>query len=179
MTTFVEKIDRSKDNPNDPRNREVVFPDPDPQGSNLATPINSSKITKAFINILPAYRQGLSPLRRGIEVGLAHGYWLIGPFFKFNPLRFTEQGATAALLSSISLIIISALTIVLYAASNPPPPIATFTNPHPPDLDRPQNWNKYAAGFAIGGIIGTVVAYAILTNVDVYQNFLNLTGLQS
>jgi photosystem I subunit XI len=181
MNTVIEKIDRSKDNPRDPRNREVVLPDlADPQGSNLATPINSSKFTKWLINILPAYRQGISPLRRGIEVGLAHGYWLIGPFFKFNPLRFTDGGAVAALASSISLITISALTIVLYAASNPPPPLATHTNPHPPaGFDRPQVWNQYATGFAIGGIIGTSIAYAILTNVDVFQNFLKLVGLES
>jgi photosystem I subunit XI len=180
MTTFVEKIDRSKDNPNDPRNQEMIFPGFTPEDGNLATPINSSKIAKTLINILPAYRQGLSPLRRGIEVGIAHGYWLIGPFFKFNPLRFTEQGSIVALLSTISLVVISAVTIALYAATNPPPAIATITTPNPPDAyASPQGWNKYATGFLVGGIGGAVLAYAIVTNVDVFDNFLNLIGVRS
>ncbi len=73
MTTFVEKIDQSKDNPRDSRNKEVSSPDFDPQGSNVATPINNSKLAKAIVNNFSTYRQGRSPLRRGIEVGLAHG----------------------------------------------------------------------------------------------------------
>jgi photosystem I subunit XI len=177
MTTFVEKIDRSKDNPNDPRNKEVIFPAFDPQGSNLATPINSSKLVKSLMNSLPAYREGLSPLRRGIEVGVAHGYWLLGPLFEFNPLRLTEYGGFTALLSTIGLIIISTLSIVLYAATNPPPPIATITAPNPPDVyNSEKGWDTYATGFLIGGIGGSILAYAIVSNVDVFQNFRNLLG---
>jgi photosystem I subunit XI len=178
MTTFVEKIDQSKNNPKDPRNQEVVLPDFDPQGSNLATPINSSKLAKAIVNSFSAYRQGLSPLRRGIEVGLAHGYWQIGPFFKFNPLRYTEWGALTALLSDIGLVVISAAAIVIYAATNPPPPIATITTPNPPDVfASTQGWNTYATGFLIGGVGGAVLAYFIVANIDVFQNSLNLIGL--
>jgi photosystem I subunit XI len=178
MTNFVEKIDRSKDNPRDPRNKEVVSPDFDPQGSNLATPINNSKLAKSIVNSFSAYRQGLSPLRRGIEVGLAHGYWLLGPFFKFNPLRYTEQGAGVALLSTIGLIIISAASIVLYAATNPPPPIATITVPNPPDaFTSTKGWDTYATGFLVGGVAGAVIAYLIVSNIDVFQNSLNLVGL--
>jgi photosystem I subunit XI len=178
MNTFVEKIDRSKDNPRDPRNQEVVSPDFDPQGSNLATPINNSKLAKTIVNSFSAYRQGLSPLRRGIEVGLAHGYWLIGPFFKFNPLRYTEQGSVAALLSTIGLIIISAGSIALYAATNPPLPIATITVPNPPDAFASiKGWDTYATGFLIGGVGGAVLAYLIVANIDVFQNSLHLIGL--
>ncbi len=178
MTTFVEKIDQSKNNPRDPRNNEVVSPDFDPQGSNLATPINNSKLAKAIVNSFSAYRQGLSPLRRGIEVGLAHGYWLLGPFFKFNPLRYTERGAEAALLSTIGLIVISAGSIVLYAATNPPPPIATITVPNPPDVFASnKGWDTYATGFLVGGVGGAVIAYVIVNNIDVFQNSLHLIGL--
>lgn len=178
MTTFVEKIERSNDRPSDPRNREVVFPGNDPQDSNLATPINSSPLVKAYINNLPAYRRGLSPIRRGLEVGLAHGYWLVGPFAKFNPLRFTEVGTLVALLSAIGLIVISTLLISLYAAVNPPAPIATITTPRPPDaLKTTEGWDEYAAGFFLGGVGGAVFAYAILANVDVLKNFLTITGL--
>jgi photosystem I subunit XI len=178
MTTFVEKIDRSKNNPRDPRNHEVVLPDFDPQGSNLATPINNSKLAKAIVNSFSAYRQGLSPMRRGIEVGLAHGYWQLGPFFEFNPLRYSEWGALTALLSDIGLVVISAAAIVLYAATNPPPAIATITVPNPPDtFASTKGWDTYATGFLMGGIGGAVIAYLIVSNVDVFKNSLHLIGL--
>jgi photosystem I subunit 11 len=178
MIQVVERIERSNDNPYDPRNREVVHPAGDPQIGNLATPINSSKLTEAFINNLPAYRQGLSPLRRGLEVGLAHGYWIVGPFAKFNPLRETEIGTLVALLSTIGLILISTLAISLYAASNPPAPLATITNPNPPKaLSTGEGWNEYASGFFIGGVGGAIAAYMILANIDVFKNFLSLVGV--
>lgn len=179
MTTFVEKIERSNDRPGDPRNREVVFPANDPQNGNLATPINASGLVKAYINNLPAYRAGLSPIRRGLEVGLAHGYWLVGPFAKFNPLRFTDVGTLVALLSTIGLIVISTLAISLYASVNPPRPLATVTTPKPPEaLSHSEGWNEYATGFFLSGVGGAVFAYAILANVDVLGNFLNLAGFR-
>ncbi len=81
----VQAISNSKNRPGDPRNQEVVHEAGDNQVGNLATPINSSDFTKSFINNLPAYRKGLSPQRRGLEIGMAHGYWLIGPFAKLGP----------------------------------------------------------------------------------------------
>ncbi|MBW4552584.1 MAG: photosystem I reaction center subunit XI [Aphanocapsa sp. GSE-SYN-MK-11-07L] len=178
MATFVEKIEQSNDNPRDPRNREVVFAADSPFNGNLATPINSSPLAKAFINSLPAYRPGLTPLRRGLEVGIVHGYWLVGPFFKFNPFRFTDYGSLVALISTISLILISTLAISLYAGSNPPPPAATITTPNPPiALANAEGWNKYATGFLIGGVGGAIVAFAIVANIDVFGNFRNLFGL--
>ncbi|NJK49516.1 photosystem I reaction centre subunit XI PsaL [Candidatus Gracilibacteria bacterium] len=178
MTTFVDKIERSNSNPRDPRNREVVFAADSPYNGNLATPINSSPLVKTFINNLPAYRPGLTPLRRGLEVGLAHGYWLVGPFFEFNPMRFNEYGSLIALLSTVSLILISTLAISLYAGSNPPAPTVTITTPNPPKaLADSEGWNEYASGFFIGGVGGAILAYAILSNIDVFGNFLNIVGL--
>jgi hypothetical protein len=55
----------------------TVTPVADPTVGNLATPVNSSYFTKAFINALPAYRPSLSPNRRGLEVGMAHGFFLL------------------------------------------------------------------------------------------------------
>lgn len=178
MNTFVEKIDRPKDNPQDPRSKDVVLPDFDPQGSNLETPITNSKLVRAIVNSFSAYRQGLSPLRRGIEVGLTHGYWILGPFFKFNPLRYSERGAEVALLSTLGLIFISTASILLYAATNPPLPIATIPVSDLPDVfASPKGWDIYAIGFLVGGVIGAVVAYLIVNNVDVFQNSLHLIGL--
>lgn len=177
MTTFVEKIERSNDRPSDPRNQEVVHPAGDPQVGNLATPINSSPLAKAIVSNFSAYRQGLSPVRRGLEAGLAHGYILVGPFAKFNPLRETSVGTTVALLSAVGLVAISTALILLYAASQPRPPLSTITTPNPPEeFKHPSGWNHYAQGFFFGGVGGAVIAYAILANVDVLNNFLHLVG---
>ena len=62
----------------------------DPFVGHLATPITSSAVTRAILKNLPAYRFGLTPLLRGLEIGLAHGYFLIGPFAKLGPLRNSD-----------------------------------------------------------------------------------------
>ena len=46
----------------------------DPCVGNLQTPVNSGYFTKAFINNLPFYREGLSSNFRGLETGAAFGY---------------------------------------------------------------------------------------------------------
>lgn len=105
--------------------------------------------------------------RRGLEVGLAHGYWLYGPFVTFNPLRHTEYADMIALASTIGLVIISALAISLYAASNPPRPLSTLTTPNPPEaLNSPRGWSSYAQGFLVGGLIGAAIAYLIIANFN-------------
>ncbi|TVQ65211.1 MAG: photosystem I reaction center protein subunit XI, partial [Spirulina sp. DLM2.Bin59] len=52
----------------------------DPQMGHLSTPISDSGFTRVFIGNLPAYRPGLSPLLRGLEIGMAHGYFIGGPW---------------------------------------------------------------------------------------------------
>ena len=57
----------------------------DPFVGNLSTPVTTSVATKLYLGNLPIYRKGLSPLMRGLEIGMAHGYRLlsmIGPDFK-------------------------------------------------------------------------------------------------
>ena len=170
---MAQAIDASKDKPSDPRNREVVFPaGRDPQNSNLETPINASSLSKWFINNLPAYRPGITDLRRGLEVGMAHGYWLIGPFAKLGPLRDTDVANTAGLLSTIGMVTISTAAMALYSASNPPQPVATVnTNYQVPSTFKSQEgWNTYTSGFLIGGIGGAVFAYFVLANIEIIQN---------
>ena len=55
----------------------------DPFVGNLSTPVTTSTATKLYLGNLPIYRKGLSPLLRGLEIGMAHGYFLIGPFYIF------------------------------------------------------------------------------------------------
>jgi photosystem I subunit 11 len=162
----------ASDHPDDPRNREVVFPAYDIQNGNLATPINASPLIKAYMNALPAYRPSLSPLRRGLEVGLAHGYWIIGPFAKLGPLCDTDLANLAGLLSAIGLILISTIAISLYAYSNPPAPTPTITTPNPPEeLKTGRGWNDYAMGFLLGGVGGATLAYFLLNNLALFKSF--------
>lgn len=176
---MTQSIDASKDRPGDPRNQEVVYaPAGGPQLGNLQTPINASGLSKWFINNLPAYRQGITPLRRGLEVGMAHGYWLIGPFAKLGPLRDTDIANLAGLISTVGLVTIMTASLALYAASNPPQPHVTVTTPNPPDTFKAQEgWNTFSSGFLIGGIGGAVFAYFVLANVQVIQKLVpNLFG---
>lgn len=161
---FVQKISESKDRPADPRNREVVRPAfNDPFRGNFETPVNASDFSRVFINNLPAYRRGLSAQRRGLEVGMAHGYWLIGPFAVFGPLRNTDVAYLAALLATIGLIVISTIAISLYASVHQPPSQPIVTTPGVPDTYKTQEgWNEYASGFLVGGIGGAIFAYALL-----------------
>ena len=75
----------------------TVTPVADPTVGNLATPVNSSYFSKAFLNALPAYRPALSPNRRGLEIGMAHGFFLYGPFTVCGPMRSTDYATTAGL----------------------------------------------------------------------------------
>ncbi|MEH2327945.1 photosystem I reaction center protein subunit XI [Nostoc sp.] len=169
---MAQAVDASKNLPSDPRNREVVFPAfGDPQIGNLETPINASPLSKWFINYLPAYRPGLAPARRGLEVGMAHGYWLFGPFAKLGPLRDTDNANLAGLLSAIGLVVILTGSLSLYASSNPPKALPSVTVPKLPAdaFNSKESWNNFASSFLIGGIGGAVVAYFLTSNLALIQ----------
>jgi len=53
----------------------------------LETPVTSAPIVAGYLSNLPAYRTGVSPLLRGVEIGLAHGFFLV---------RRTRPGPAAA-----------------------------------------------------------------------------------
>lgn len=58
---------------------QVVQPiNGDPFIGMLETPVTSAPIVANFLSSLPAYRTGVSPLLRGVEVGLVHGLILTG-----------------------------------------------------------------------------------------------------
>ncbi len=61
----------------------------------------------------------MSPLLRGVEIGLAHGFLLVGPFIKLGPLRNVEglaeiagsiNGAATVLILTACLSIYGAVT---------------------------------------------------------------------
>ena len=85
----------------------------DPFVGNLATPVSTSSFTRSLLGNLPAYRPGISPLFRGLEIGMTHGYFLLGPFEKLGPLRNSSIALLSGFLSTVGLII--TLNICLYS----------------------------------------------------------------
>jgi len=78
-----------------------ITADGDPQIGNFLTPINNSPAIKFFIDWLPINRPGLGPISRGLEIGMAHGYWLVGPFTQLGPLRSEPVGTVVGLLGGL------------------------------------------------------------------------------
>lgn len=141
----------------------------DPFVGNLSTPISTSSFTKSFISNLPAYRRGLSPLSRGLEIGMAHGYFLIGPFDKLGPLRNTDVALLAGFLSTVGLVIILTTCLSMYGN-------VSFDKDDSKDLLQTSiGWRQFTGGFLVGSIGGAGFAYLLLSNSPVLQNIgLNL-----
>lgn len=134
----------------------------DPQIGNLETPINSSGIAKAFINGLPAYRANLSAQRRGLEIGMAHGYWLFGPYAVTSQFRNSEVYDLVGLFEAIVSIVVLTLALSLYASVGAQKPVATVPAVNPPQAyDTEEGWSEFAGGFLIGGVGGAGVAYLV------------------
>nr|YP_009393289.1 photosystem I reaction center subunit XI [Symphyocladiella dendroidea]ARW61851.1 photosystem I reaction center subunit XI [Symphyocladiella dendroidea] len=138
----------------------------DPFVGNLSTPISTSSLTKNFLSNLPAYRRGLSPLLRGLEIGMAHGYFLIGPFDKLGPLRNTDIALLSGFLSAVGLIVILTTCLSMYGA-------VSFSNNLDESKDILQTssgWSQFTAGFFVGAVGGSGFAYLLLANLPNVQN---------
>ncbi len=159
----------------DPRDAEVVRPyQGNPFIGNLETPINSSPIVKAYINNLPAYRRNVSPLVRGIEIGLAHGFFLFGPETLLGPLRETDVAYVGGLLTAIAIILVATAGMSIYG-------IVSFhtgndfeiKNPRAPqELKTADGWSQLTGGFLIGGMGGAFIAYLLVANFDIVDSIL-------
>lgn len=135
----------------------------DPFTGHLSTPISDSGFTRAFIGNLPAYRKGLSPLLRGLEIGMAHGYFLVGPWTKLGPLRDSDHAAVGGLISAIALILIATACLSTYG-------LATFQGDNDSKTDSLQTsegWSQFAGGFFVGATGGAAVAYLLLSNFPI------------
>lgn len=161
---------------------QVVHPyNGDPFTGHLATPISASGFTKAFINNLPGYRKGVSPLIRGLEVGMAHGYFLVGPWTVLGPLRDYEGAAAlGGLISAVSLVLIATACLSAYGLVTFPKDdsnAAYFkSNADAPDnLQTGTGWSQFTGGFFVGAMGGAFVAYFLLENLAGVKAI--LTGL--
>lgn len=166
----------------------------DPQVGNLDTPINRGDLTLLLLRNLPIYREGLSPIVRGLEVGMAHGYFLLGPFYKLGPLRNADLALTAGTLGAIGLVLILTVCLSIYGQVSLPKwqPVAVANTPSNPELmaepagsperrgvaagadELPENlrtrsgWSQFAGGFLVGGVGGVLFAYMLLGSREVF-----------
>lgn len=141
---------------------DKIQPAGDPQIGDLATPINSSKLTKHWIKNLPLYRAGLPAHKRGLEIGMAHGYFIYGPFALLGPLRNTGLGDLAGLLSAASLIVILTIALSVYGKVQVAHDLGSMTTPPiPSELKTSFGWSAFSTSFMIGGLGGALVAFAL------------------
>jgi photosystem I subunit 11 len=141
---------------------DVVSPfQGDPFVGHLSTPITSSNLTRAYLGLLPAYKSGLSPLLRGINIGFVHGYLLLGPFTKLGPLRDSQVANFVGFVSTISLIIILTTCLLIYG-------FVTFSeskeNGEKVSIDflTAKGWRQFTSGFIVGGFGGAGIGYVLL-----------------
>lgn len=134
----------------------------DPFVGHLSTPITTSSLTKAYLGLLPAYKTGFSPLLRGINVGFAHGYFLLGPFVQFGPLRDSQVANFIGFLCAISIILILTAALLAYG-------FVTFSAKNEAnqtkgavDFDNQIGWREFTSGFIVGGFGGTSIGYVLL-----------------
>merc|ERR1712061_174558 len=65
---------------------------PEPYAGDLVqTPVNAGNLAKNFIGAFAFYRDGLKPWQRGLEIGMAHGYIVMGPSTILGQLRNTPE----------------------------------------------------------------------------------------
>jgi len=126
-------------------------------GDQVQTLLENGRWSKQFLSNLAFYREGLKPWQRGLEIGMAHGYFLIGPFTSLGPLRNTPEAATVGLLCGCAVVGIVSIGGLIFGSTI-----------KPTRFDKPDD--KPAAGFieminwhAIGGLGGAGFAHALIT----------------
>lgn len=140
----------------------------DPFAGNLATPINSSDLTKSFLDNLPIYRKGLSPIQRGLEIGMAHGYFLMGPWTKLGPLRDSNVANLGGLIGAIALILVATVAMSAYGGVS----FQKDTSQASDSVQSASGWSQLTSGFFLGAMGGAFVAYFLLANFDVVDSIM-------
>ena len=134
----------------------------DPFVGNLASPVSTSSFTRSLLSNLPAYRPGISPLFRGLEIGMTHGYFLVGPFYKLGPLRNSDVALLSGYFSSLGLVIIMSACLAIYG-------VVSFEESETTDqLQSSKGWKKFTSGWFIGATGGASFAFMLLSNVPMF-----------
>jgi photosystem I subunit 11 len=140
----------------------------DPFIGHLSTPITTSNLTKTYLSLLPAYKDDLSPLLRGINIGFSHGYFLLGPFTKLGPLRDSQVGNFVGFISTISLIIIMTGCLLIYGYVTFSQSGKSTSGEKKSSIDflSATGWRQFTSGFIVGGFGGAGIAYLVLKLVN-------------
>ncbi|GMI85694.1 photosystem I subunit l [Hibiscus trionum] len=146
----------------------------DPFIGSLETPITSSPLIAWYLSNLPAYRTAVNPLLRGIEVGLAHDFLLVGPFVKVGPLRNIVVARQDGSLAAAGLVVILNICLTMYGFAlfneGEPSTASSLTltkrKKEPDQLQTTDGWVKFTGGFFFGGISGVTWAYFLLYVLD-------------
>ena len=140
----------------------------DPFVGHLATPVTNSNLTRTYLSLLPAYKVGLSPLLRGINIGFVHGYFLLGPFVQLGPLRNSQVANFVGFVSTISLIIILTTCLIIYGFATFSENSTTKTGNKKVLVDflTQQGWRQFTSGFIVGGFGGASIAYVLLKFIN-------------
>ena len=134
----------------------------DPFVGNLSTPVTTSTTTKVYLGNLPIYRKGLSPLIRGLEIGMAHGYFIIGPFYVLGSLRNSHNARLVGFLSTLGLILILTLSLIIYG-------LTKFQDDGKlVGLESSSGWRQFTSGFTVGAFGGDVIGYILLLNLGFF-----------
>jgi photosystem I subunit 11 len=147
-----------------------------PELGHLSTPISDSALVRSFINALPAYRKGMAPITRGLEIGLAHGYFLVGPEILLGALRdFEVSPYLGGLVTAIALVLLGTAGMNAHGLVSLKP--AADLPPDTDPLKTSEGWSELAAGFFIGGSGGAFMAYFLLTHFEevnaIFRGFVN------
>jgi len=161
------------------RNQVVKPINGDPFIGMFETPVTSAPIVANFLSNLPAYRTGVSPTLRGVEIGLTHGFFIAGPFIKLGPLRNAAGNIpeVAGCLSGGGLVLILTLGLTIYG-------VASFQSEDPDALGiktltgrtvdkdplfSKSGWEEFTSGFLIGGLSGVLYAYLCTQYLPLYS----------
>jgi len=155
---------------------DLVRPAERAEEGNLSVPVNSSDLSLFLLKYLPIYRPGISPLARGLEIGMAHGYFLVGPFAKLGPLRDTETANLVGLIAACGLILILTICLSIYGTVSfekklelsPRPNFAMAVPNVPASLKSVEGWSQFSGAFLVGGVGGAIFAYFLLDNLDLF-----------
>merc|ERR1719198_2421766 len=138
----------------------------DPFIGMIETPVTTAPIVVNYLSSLPAYRTGVSPLLRGVEIGLAHGFFIPGPFIKLGPLRSIEGTAeVAGCLSAAGLVIILTACLSIYGEvrfqRKEVVGIKTLSGREiaRDELYTSEGWAKFTSGWVFGGLSGVLYCY--------------------
>ena len=100
-------------------------------------------------------------------VGLAHGYFLIGPFATLGPLRNSEIALLSGFLSTIGLIVILTIGLTIYG-------VAAFgqekSSGNSNDLQTKKAWDEFKGGFFIGACGSAGFAFICLSSIPSFTS---------